>query len=295
MNLKESLTRKLGPLPAWAWLLLFGVGVWYYRNKMNAVTGATSGTGTGSVGPTPTTPQPVTTLDPGQSVYDPNTGGLTTAPGGGLSSGENSGSGTTIGSGGQDPTVGALTPTTPGQDTTAPPPDTPNTPAPGTVGLPGRLQTWHYRKNKGKPQHGQKVKITKFAKPGTKGRARSTTTVHVAKPRTKAVESPHKATVPATPRARWSPGRAVAAAKVGSKTHTVNKRTPTQSKMEQPPRARNRPKVAAVTQVVVQRPVAVSTPNRQVLANPPRPSAPAVRQVRTQEPAKAKPPARRHK
>ena len=80
MNVKAALTRKYGPLPAWAWLLLLGVGVYYYRRKFSA---ASSGTGTGSVvpaGPTPGTGEQV--LQPGESVYDPTAGTLTTAPGG---------------------------------------------------------------------------------------------------------------------------------------------------------------------------------------------------------------------
>lgn len=75
-----ALTRKFGPLPAWAWAALLFVGVWYYRNKLGA---AASGTGTGSVGPSPVPPQAQTVLQPGESLYDPNTGALTTAPGGG--------------------------------------------------------------------------------------------------------------------------------------------------------------------------------------------------------------------
>lgn len=78
-NIKTALSRKLGPLPAWAWLILFGVGVWYYRNHLSSVS---SGTGTGSVAPAPTDPQSQVTLEPGESVYDPNTGGFLTAPGG---------------------------------------------------------------------------------------------------------------------------------------------------------------------------------------------------------------------
>ena len=83
-GIKGSLTKKLGPLPAWAWGLVALVGVWWYRNKTS---GTVSGTGTGSVGPAATTPQAQTTLQPGESVYDPNTGTLTTAPGGGSTTG----------------------------------------------------------------------------------------------------------------------------------------------------------------------------------------------------------------
>lgn len=85
MNVKAALTRKYGPLPAWGWFIIFGLGVWYYRRKFGAVS---TGTGTGSVaqsGPTPGTGEQV--LQPGESVYDPTAGTLTTAPGGGGASG----------------------------------------------------------------------------------------------------------------------------------------------------------------------------------------------------------------
>ena len=81
MNIGESLKRKIGPLPVWVWAIAGFALVWYYRNKLSAGSTA-SGTGTGSVGPTPTTPQPTTVLQPGESVYDPNTGTLSSAPGG---------------------------------------------------------------------------------------------------------------------------------------------------------------------------------------------------------------------
>jgi hypothetical protein len=31
-NIKNALTRKLGPLPAWAWAAIAGLGLWWYRN-----------------------------------------------------------------------------------------------------------------------------------------------------------------------------------------------------------------------------------------------------------------------
>lgn len=86
MNVKRALTRKFGPLPAWTWALI-ALGSLYYYRKYRGGTGVVSGTGTGSVGPAPATPQPQTTLQPGESVYDPNSGSLTTAPGGGSSGG----------------------------------------------------------------------------------------------------------------------------------------------------------------------------------------------------------------
>ncbi len=86
-KVKEALTRKLGPLPAWAWLTIFGVGYYLYKNKI-ASSSATQAT---STVPSPVTPQSPITVSPGDSVYNPNTGTLTTAPGG--SSGGSGGGG----------------------------------------------------------------------------------------------------------------------------------------------------------------------------------------------------------
>lgn len=81
-NVKQSLTRKLGPLPVWAWALIFGAALYIYRSRKALTGGASSaltsatdtstGTGTGSGG----TPADPVTLQPGESVYDPNTGQL---------------------------------------------------------------------------------------------------------------------------------------------------------------------------------------------------------------------------
>lgn len=74
-GLKGALTRKFGPLPAWAWALLLGVGVWYYRNKMSGASSATPQTST-------TGSQDPLVVDPGESTFDPGTGGLISGPGG---------------------------------------------------------------------------------------------------------------------------------------------------------------------------------------------------------------------
>ena len=101
-KIKSALTRKFGPLPAWAWLGILGVGYYYYRNR----TSAASGTGTGAVAPAPPTPQPGQLLDPGQSYYDPNTGGLVTAPTPGGSSNGSSGNTSAPGSTSNPPATG---------------------------------------------------------------------------------------------------------------------------------------------------------------------------------------------
>lgn len=35
-SVKNALTRKLGPLPAWAWFLIAGAALWYYRQRTSA-------------------------------------------------------------------------------------------------------------------------------------------------------------------------------------------------------------------------------------------------------------------
>lgn len=97
-KIKNALTRKFGPLPAWAWFGLLAVGVYYYRYKMSG--GAASGTGTGSVAPTG-----LQALAPDQSYYDPGSGDMFTTPptgggGGDGSSGGSSGGGGGAGGGG---------------------------------------------------------------------------------------------------------------------------------------------------------------------------------------------------
>jgi hypothetical protein len=81
-NIKSALTRKLGPLPAWAWLAVTAIGIWYYRSKTSGSTAAVNTTATSPTF-TPPTPQSPVNLGQGESVYDPNTGALVTAPGGG--------------------------------------------------------------------------------------------------------------------------------------------------------------------------------------------------------------------
>lgn len=113
-RIRESLTRKLGPLPVWAWALIAGAGLYVYRMRQSGgavdtasttdTTGAevadqsptvlqpgesaltpggglvtAPGGGTGAESPSPLSP---ISLAPGQTVYDPNTGTGFTAPGG---------------------------------------------------------------------------------------------------------------------------------------------------------------------------------------------------------------------
>lgn len=84
-SIGAALRRKLGPLPVWIWAIAGGVVVYFLRSKgyFQGVLGGNVDQGT-TLQPrqdSATPPQPVTSLQPGESVYDPNSGALTTAPG----------------------------------------------------------------------------------------------------------------------------------------------------------------------------------------------------------------------
>lgn len=80
-DIRAALTRKFGPLPAWAWLTIVGVAAYVWRSRGG---GGASGGGTAATDITPTEapePQDPITLGPGESVYNPGTGQLvSTAP-----------------------------------------------------------------------------------------------------------------------------------------------------------------------------------------------------------------------
>lgn len=83
-EIRNALSRKFGPLPAWAWAAIGLAAVFAYRSLRGeyAPGATTGGTGTdGSADFTPPERQEPVTLQPGESVYDPNTGQLVgTAP-----------------------------------------------------------------------------------------------------------------------------------------------------------------------------------------------------------------------
>lgn len=77
-----ALRRKLGPFPVWVWAIAGG-GVLYLL-RAQGYFGSRVETGE-TLQPSQADarePQAQVPLQPGESVYDPNTGGLTTAPGG---------------------------------------------------------------------------------------------------------------------------------------------------------------------------------------------------------------------
>lgn len=83
-----ALKRKLGPLPVWIWAMLGGVILYFLRSKGyfggNAID---QGQTLQPRQEAATTPQAQVPLQPGESVYDPNTGAISTAPGGDASGG----------------------------------------------------------------------------------------------------------------------------------------------------------------------------------------------------------------
>lgn len=320
-NLKSSLTRKLGPLPAWAWALIAFVGIYYYRTRISA---QASGTGTGSVGPTPTTPQPQTLLQPGESVYDPNTGALTTAPGGGSAGGSSDITGTSL-----DPNAlaaaiaGALAQDglLPGQNGTQGAPNTPdNTPA-GTPA--GTTSTGGAR---GKPK---KPKLTApgamYAPSGhNRPAAKAGYTIkglgrgfweYVPKRKAKSKgQNNAKSTSKYIPQGATTRARSNSATRphTGGRTTSRQKGGPTAVSPGShrggtalrgvaggtPSRARQPTRTPPVRTVVRQRPVATHpapAPSRQTGGVAPRPSAPPPRTQRAPARVAPRPPARRRK
>lgn len=83
-NIGESLQRKLGPLPVWAWALGAGILLYLIRARKGGgaaqAAGSTGGDQAQLISAEGTAvaqdTQPVTTLSTGEAVYDPNTGYL---------------------------------------------------------------------------------------------------------------------------------------------------------------------------------------------------------------------------
>lgn len=75
-DIRTALTRKFGPLPAWAWALIAGAALYAYRSRKGTATPAsTDATSPSTSDQTAGLKDPLT-LAPGESVYDPNTGHL---------------------------------------------------------------------------------------------------------------------------------------------------------------------------------------------------------------------------
>lgn len=266
--MKSALTRKLGPLPAWVWLATFGVAYYLYRRYTG---NSVSGTGTGSVGPAAVTPQPITTLPPGYSAYDPNSGALSTAPGGGLS-------------GTSDTTATSAADLTAAMDNLAsaiasgmPPTQvdinytpTSNVPSGGGGGT-GTPATGGKTTKKSKPRGQTKRQAAKHVLPGSKSR-------------------PHgPAAIVRSNGGRGTPPRPTGATRQAP-SYRSSSHTPAA-----PSRARQRAKMPAIVHVIQQRPSATypRPANRSEPVPAPRPSAPQQRTVRSPTRSAPRPPARR--
>lgn len=83
-DIKAALTRKLGPLPVWAWAIIVGGALYVYRARHAVGDNTSALPSTDTTVPTTDNGQPrpdPVTLQPGESVYDPATGSLLgTAP-----------------------------------------------------------------------------------------------------------------------------------------------------------------------------------------------------------------------
>lgn len=75
-DIRTALTRKFGPLPAWAWLTITAAAVYFYRSRNGGGTAAAAAATSDATPADPSTPQDPVTLGPGESVYNPNTGQL---------------------------------------------------------------------------------------------------------------------------------------------------------------------------------------------------------------------------
>ena len=237
-RIKNALTRKFGPLPAWAWLGLIALAIYYYRKHQSS-----SSTGTGSVATVPPTPQPGQVLEPGESYYDPNTGELSTAPGGGGGD-TGSSSGTGIGSNGGGGIgsnggggIGVFPP-----DTTLPG----LTPTPTPTTIMGEAKG---RPRKAKPKAGATTnkngdKTVKHTPASNKTRTRGFATI----------------------RTKYHLGPARLAGKPAAGTHqhitTAERKTVTAG-------THQRPKTPVTRTVVRQRPVASATPQHKADTTPP--------------------------
>lgn len=87
-SIGNSLKRKLGPLPVWAWAVIAGIALYVIRSRQAPSAQAVSAAQQQNQSDIP--PQAPVVLSPGESVYDPNTGYMSggggNSGGGGLNS-----------------------------------------------------------------------------------------------------------------------------------------------------------------------------------------------------------------
>lgn len=285
-----ALKRKLGPLPVWIWAILGGAVVYWLRKRgyFQGVLGSTeSGTALQPQQSPAGTPQAQVPLQPGESVYDPNTGTISTAPGGDFT-GNPEGTGT---SSGVDPAQAID--------------DLANAISEGhTTGTrthsaaPKKTHKSLTRHAKKPAHHGKRTPGKKAAHKGAnhhKATTKPHNPAHKERSRSKAAVRPHnggrtKSHKGGTQRS-FGPGHGTAPA---SHKGTAKPRAATVAK----PAPRARPTVGLTRKTAaLQHPVSANSrrPSAAKHAAPaPRPSAPAPRSVRTPppRPAPAPPPRR---
>jgi hypothetical protein len=223
-NVRQALTRKLGPLPVWAWALIAGIGLYMYRARHAPMTGADAAS-VDTTAPDQTDAsgqQDPVTLDPGQSVYDPNTGQLQgTAPAQ------------------QDPlAIDPQSPVTLEPGETAYDPNTGQLVDPGAARKKTAKKKVTKRTPKAKPHHSQHKSVKK---PGH-GKSKPRTVAKVLKGRLKAIKGKGHGYVP-PPKARVR-GKATASPSGAARTRVNVRSAPAQ---------RQRPAASHVTQHATQR------------------------------------------
>lgn len=76
-SIRNALTRRFGPLPAWVWLGVFAVAVILYR-RWQTIHGVIETGASGEVVDSTATPGDPVTVSAGEGIYDPATGQLKT-------------------------------------------------------------------------------------------------------------------------------------------------------------------------------------------------------------------------
>lgn len=77
-SIGQSLQRKLGPLPVWAWALIAGIGLYVIRNRNSGANQSLAAQNQQAAAAASANQQNPVVLGPGESVYDPGTGVVTT-------------------------------------------------------------------------------------------------------------------------------------------------------------------------------------------------------------------------
>lgn len=284
-----ALRRKLGPLPVWIWAIFGGMVVYFLRKRGYFGGGLQEGQTFQPSQANATPPQAQVPLQPGESVYDPNTGALTTAPGGDIGAGTGNDSAQAIDDLASAIAAGFTTHVT--VDRTSPRGKSSKKSAAAQKTASAKSQKKAVRAEHRAVQTARRNARKKAGhkqKPGHTGTAKTTHPAHTQRPRS---EAKHRTVTGGRTTGRKK-GSSTTAKKssdrsfMGSRAAVATPATTT----------RQRPTIG-LTRVTapVQHPVSAHTPSPHKAAaakvpGPPRASAPAPRAIR---PAPAPPPARK--